>query len=178
MNEVNSKTHWKNQFQYDYLGAYSLVGGIDLVLTIKSLAKEMVTGPGGRKEELLVCQFHEDVKPMILNKTNCKIIEDLYNTPYTEDWPGKKIQLYIKSGVKFGNETTDALRIREKAPVVDPEKIKLKELSSKVIAALDQYAGEDVESIRAELQAKNKEKKIDIKYLESVLSRLSTPKAS
>ena len=28
-------THWKNQFNYDYLGAYSLPDGKDIILTLK-----------------------------------------------------------------------------------------------------------------------------------------------
>ena len=39
-------THWKNQFNYDYLGAYSLSGGKDIVLTIKRDKK----GNGYRNE--------------------------------------------------------------------------------------------------------------------------------
>ena len=35
-------THWKNQFNYDYLGAYSLPDGKDIVLTIKEMKKENV----------------------------------------------------------------------------------------------------------------------------------------
>lgn len=37
--------------------------------------KEMVTGANGQKSECFVAYFHENVKPMILNKTNCKAIE-------------------------------------------------------------------------------------------------------
>lgn len=167
------KTHWKKQFNYDYLGAYSLADGKDIVLTIKTLTKEMVTGAGGREEQLLVCRFFEDVKPMILNKTNCKIIEDIYKTPYVEEWIGKKIQLYVQSGIKFGKEVTDALRIREKAPEVDPVKVEFKQLSAKVIKALSEYSGEDAADIRADLQAKQKDKKLDSKYLKTILSKLT-----
>ena len=73
-------THWKNQFNYDYLGAYSLSDGKDIVLTIKETKKEMVTGANGQKSECFVAYFHENVKPMILNKTNCKAIEKMYKT--------------------------------------------------------------------------------------------------
>lgn len=32
-------THWKNQFNYDYLGVYSLPDGKDIILTIKETKK-------------------------------------------------------------------------------------------------------------------------------------------
>lgn len=112
---MENKTHWKKQFNYDYLGSYSIDEGKDLVLTIKSTTKEMVANTGGKKEECFVCYFKETKKPMILNRTNCKAIESLYS-PYIEDWADKKIILYVEKGVKaFGNEV-DALRVRNKYP--------------------------------------------------------------
>ena len=37
-------THWKTQFNYDYLGAYSLPDGKDIILTIRETKKEQVVG--------------------------------------------------------------------------------------------------------------------------------------
>lgn len=102
-------THWKNQFNYDYLGAYSLSDGKDIVLTIKETKKEMVTGANGQKSECFVAYFHENVKPMILNKTNCKAIEKMYKTPNIEEWVDKQIQIGVARINAFG-ETTDCLR--------------------------------------------------------------------
>ena len=104
-------THWKNQFNYDYLGAYSLSDGKDIVLTIKETKKEMVTGANGQKSECFVAYFHENVKPMILNKTNCKAIEKMYKTPNIEEWVDKQIQIGVARINAFG-ETTDCLRVR------------------------------------------------------------------
>ena len=59
-------THWKNQFNYDYLGVYSLPDGKDIILTIKETKKEVVTGVNGQKSECFVAYFHENVKPMII----------------------------------------------------------------------------------------------------------------
>lgn len=113
--ETDKKTHWKKNFNYDYLGAYSLPEGKDIVVTIKHCKKEMVKGVGGRKEECFVAYFTDANKPMILNRTNCKIISKLYETPYIEDWAGKKIQLYVASVEAFG-DVTDALRVRDFKP--------------------------------------------------------------
>ena len=117
------KTHWKKEFNYDYLGSYSLENGKDVLLTIDKVKKEKVTGSNGKKEDCLVCSFVEKfdwVKPMILNRTNCKTIESLYNTPYIEEWGGKVIQIGVSRVSAFGDEV-DALRIRNKKPVTLPE---------------------------------------------------------
>lgn len=114
--ETLTKTHWKKLFNYDYLGSYSFTTKEDKILTIKSLKKEDVTGTGGKKENLLVCRFKENEKPMILNRTNCKAITKAYGTPNVEDWIGKRIAVYVLDGIKVGNEVTDGLRIRSEAP--------------------------------------------------------------
>ncbi|MBR5808841.1 MAG: hypothetical protein IKY39_01870 [Clostridia bacterium] len=111
--------HWKKMFNPDYIGAYELEEGQELILTIKTVQPEMVTGDRGRKEELLVARFEENVKPMILNKTNCKTIQKIYRTPEIEKWMGKKIQIYATT-TTFGGEVVECLRIRDKAPVIEP----------------------------------------------------------
>lgn len=109
------KTHWKKLQNPDYLGAYSLEPGKDIVLTIKSIGREIVTGAEGKKDECTVAHLHENVKPMILNATNSKTIEKIYKTPYIEEWIDCKIQVYA-TPVKVGKETVEALRIRPIAP--------------------------------------------------------------
>ena len=108
-------THWKKLTNPDYLGAYSLENGQEIVLTIKSVRNEMVTGNGGKKEECTVCHFVENVKPMILNASNINIISKIYSTPYIEEWSGKKIQIGSERVNAFG-EITEALRIRNVIP--------------------------------------------------------------
>jgi hypothetical protein len=115
MSKVEEKTHWKKNFNYDYMGAYSLPDGKDVVVTIKELKKEKVKGAKGKKEDCVVCYFIDSDKPMILNKTNCRTIEKLYGTPFVEDWGGKKIQLYSAKVDAFG-DVTDALRVRDFKP--------------------------------------------------------------
>lgn len=120
-----TKTHWKSQFNYDYLGAYSLPDGKDIILTIDFARKEMITGNNGKKEECLICYFKESVKPMVINKTNCKTIEKLYNTPYIEDWGGHVIQVGASKVDAFG-ERVDALRVRKFPPKLNkPDKEKV-----------------------------------------------------
>ena len=110
-----SETHWKKLINPDYLGAYSLDPGKDMVLTIKVVRKEMVTGADGKKEECIVCYWQEDQKPMILNVTNCKMIAKLLKTPYIEKWAGHRIQIGAEMVSAFG-EKVEALRVRKNLP--------------------------------------------------------------
>ena len=110
-----SKTHWKKTMNPDYLGAYALEPGQELILTIKHIQEETVTGPDGKKEQCSVIHFVERVKPMILNATNAKAIAKVIGSPYIEDWYGRKIQVYSATVRAFG-EMVDALRVRDFAP--------------------------------------------------------------
>ena len=110
-----SETHWKRLINPDYLSAYSLDPGKDMVLTIRQVKKEMVTGADGKKEECIVCYWQEEQKPMILNVTNCKMIAKLLKTPYIERWAGHRIQIGAEVVSAFG-EKVEALRVRKSLP--------------------------------------------------------------
>lgn len=111
-------THWKKLTNPDYLGAYSLEAGQDIVLTIDRVQVETVTGPEGKKEECMVCHWAEREKPMILNSTNAKMIQKLLKTPYIEEWSGHKIQIGVEMVKAFG-EIVDALRVRSFLPAAE-----------------------------------------------------------
>ena len=115
------KTHWKKLTNPDYLGAYALEEGKDIVLTIGYVREEKVTGTDGKKDDCVVCHFSERVKPMILNATNMKTITKLLGTPYIEDWAGHKIQIGVEKVKAFG-DVVDALRIRKFLPVENKPK--------------------------------------------------------
>ena len=110
-------THWKKLTNPDYLGAYALQPGQELIVTIKSVANEVVTGTDGKKETCSVMHFVEDVKPLVLNATNSKTITKLLKTPYIEHWKGRKIQLYVENGIKAFGDIVDAIRVRPFLPV-------------------------------------------------------------
>ena len=110
-----SETHWKKLINPDYLGAYSLDPGKDMILTIRQVTKEMVTGADGKKEECIVCYWQEEQKPMILNVTNCKMIAKLLKSPYIERWAGHRIQIGAEVVSAFG-EKVEALRVRKQLP--------------------------------------------------------------
>ncbi len=111
-------THWKKLHNPDYLGSYAFDPEEEKIATVQSVGLEMVVGPDGKKEECIVARFREpDIKPMILNATNCKIISKMYGTPHIEKWTGRRVQIFVEQVRAFG-ELVDALRIRPKEPQV------------------------------------------------------------
>lgn len=118
------KTHYKNFYNPNYLGGYSIEPGKELIATISSAIVEEVVGQGGKKEDCFVLHFAEDIKPMILNKTNSKAISKVAGSPYVEDWAGTRIQIYFDPSIKFGRETVGGLRVRETAPKEETYKCK------------------------------------------------------
>lgn len=135
------KTHWKKLQNPDYLGAYAFEPGQEIVATIKTVQQEMVTGADGKKENCTVLHFVEpNIKPMILNATNAKIITKLYKTPYIEDWEGRLIQIYVDRVRAFG-DVVDALRIRPFIPKVHAKRAVCKDCG----AIIEPFGGKSAE---------------------------------
>ena len=109
-------THWKKTMNPDYLGAWALQPGEEPILTIQSVATEKVIGSDGKKEDCTVMRY-KGIGPgkMILNVTNCKAIEKVTGTPYTEQWKGAQIQVYAERVKAFG-DVVEAIRIRPHKP--------------------------------------------------------------
>mgnify|MGYP003312586464 CR=1 FL=1 len=128
-------TMWKKTINKDYIGSWDLCIGADandkpiykdMILTIKDVKQELVTDMEkvktnrnfkATKEELskeeLLIYFEEFPKPMIIHaKTNFQGLETATSTPFIERWIGKKICVYVETGVKAFGTVTDALRIK------------------------------------------------------------------
>ena len=136
-------THWKKLTNPNYLGAYAFEQGEEKTGTIDYVKAEMVKGADGKEEECIVCHFREkDLKPLILNKTNCKTISKLYNTPYIENWAGKKITMCVKQVKAFG-DVTDAVRVKSKVTGTKVQEIKCEECGQ-IIKGMGQYGPEFV----------------------------------
>lgn len=119
-----SKTHWKRLVNPNYLGAYSIEDGKDLVLTIRAVTQEDIVGENGRKESGMIARFVEPSKPMILNKTNAKMLQKLARSPFIEDWLGMRIALYATT-TKFGSDVVECLRIRPFVPKGAPASVQI-----------------------------------------------------
>lgn len=112
-------THWGKTRDVNYLGAWDVQPGQDLILTIAKIGQETVENPAeNTKEVKTVIHFAEQgFKPMVLNTTNKKAIATALDTPYIENWVGHPIAIFVKRVKAFGKEN-DALRVRDKAPDV------------------------------------------------------------
>lgn len=111
MSEKETVTHWKKLTNPNYIGAHDFQPGQELTVTIQSVSKENVKGADGKEEQCIVARLVKAQKPLILNKTNCKIIQKVLGTPYIEKWAGGKIILYVANVKAFG-EMVDAIRVK------------------------------------------------------------------
>lgn len=109
-------THWKKLTNPNYIGSHDFQPGQELTVVIESVSNEMVKcfdGKGIKEESCIVAKLRGAKKPLILNKTNCKIISRNLDTPYIEQWSGSSITLYVAKVKAFG-ESVEAIRIKAK----------------------------------------------------------------
>lgn len=100
-----------------YLGHWDVPDGGDLILTIDKIYQEDVHNQRGT-EKKPVMYFREDVKPMIVNKTNNDTITKLHGKrTKANTWSGKKIALY--EAPESRSEDGYALRVRPYLPKTD-----------------------------------------------------------
>lgn len=151
------KTHWHKIDNPNYLGAYSLLDGREnpqITATIEKVVEEQVKTDRGA--EMCRVAYLKGLKPMILNNTNCKIIEKMYNTPYIEDWAGKNITIYVAKIKAFGDEV-DALRIKKEAPKQFKKLINNSEDWNNVLKGL--RSGYTMDQVRAKFVVSNEQEK-------------------
>lgn len=113
---MSEYVHWRNLSDTSHLRAEIFLPGEEKVLTIAKVVREEVNNGNGKKEERPVAYFMEtNILPMVLNVTNCKVIEKIYDTGNVNDWVGKKIQVYTTK-TKVGKENVPCLRVRPYVP--------------------------------------------------------------
>lgn len=123
------ETHWKQNFNYKYTGAYELNAGECKTVTISKTCREEVSSTKGDKQLCFIAYFQGSSKPMVLNKTNCKIIAKMYGS-MIERWIGKQIIIEAKAVKAFG-EVVEALRVKHTIPKAETINTK------KLIMAID-----------------------------------------
>lgn len=117
---MTDKTHYRKAFNSPYLSSADIVEPV--VLTIKNVRLQ------GDQTKKTKDQFNtayfveneirrgEQLKPMILNATNSKILKQLTGSPYIDDWQNVRVTVYVDHNVRFGKETMEGLRISPQAP--------------------------------------------------------------
>lgn len=108
--------HWRNEFKSNYLGSHLLTDGQDKILTIKKVVADDLQATDGTKKHSLVAYFVENELPMVLNKTNCRIIAKMLKENDYTKWAGHRIAVYVDHNVKAFGDVVDGLRIRPKVP--------------------------------------------------------------
>jgi hypothetical protein len=125
-------THWRQLVDPHYIGAYALPNGADLTVTIERVQREEITLAG--KQESHTVMYLKGHKPMILNATNSRSIQQLYG-PYIEQWAGKRLTLYA-STARLDGELVECLRIRPAVPAPSKKGIS----AARLARALEQVA--------------------------------------
>jgi len=130
---TEKKHHYRNVFKSDHLSSADLEDFIEqgkpLVFTIKEVkqykgvagADGKLTGQvlvAGKKMDANVAIFKENIKPLVLNATNSKIVKSFAKgSSFVEDWTDIVVELYIDENVKsVTGGTTQGVRIRPVQP--------------------------------------------------------------
>jgi len=93
-----------------------------VIVTVNKIGKINIAKEGDRPEEKWAVRFREFNKPMLLNSTNIKLLENACRSDDTDDWVGKEVILYTDNSVSFGGQIVGGLRIRKQqaAPTRKP----------------------------------------------------------
>jgi len=150
------ETHWKKLSNPNYLGSWDFQKGEERTLTISRVVQEEVVDmekvkkDAKAKKSCIVAYFRENSKPMILNKTNCKTIQELYKTPIIEKWAGCAITIKVEKVRAFG-KMEEALRVKNEIdePQAEPEPIPIPLCHdcNNEITAFDKYTAEQIAAV-------------------------------
>lgn len=88
------------------------VGEDGLILTIKGFKVETLKSDEG-EEDKVVMYFNEDVKPMVLNRTNSQLVAQATGAKVAGDAVGKQVVVYNDMTVSFGGKVTGGLRVKK-----------------------------------------------------------------
>lgn len=112
------KTHWKKVVSDpNYIGEGDFEPKEEKILTIARVnSGETVVTAEGKSTKAVIHWQEKEYKPMILNVARSKNIEKVVGSPFFEDWPNHKIQLYIEHGIKAFGEVVSAVRVRPYKP--------------------------------------------------------------
>lgn len=86
--------------------------GTGKTVTIDRIEQENVAGENQPEEMKYVMYFKEAQKGLVLNWTNLQLAASVCGSEETDDWPGKKIELYEDPNISFGGKLVGGVRIR------------------------------------------------------------------
>ena len=109
---METQTHWRKGDPSDYLMSWDVEG--ELHATIIKVEKKN-TKIRGQEKLCRIAYFKEsNLKPMIINVVNGKIIEKALGSFHIEKWANVNIPviLFVDENTKFGKEVTRGLRFK------------------------------------------------------------------
>jgi len=127
-----------------YLGHWDVPEDGDLIVTIDHFEKnELRSGPTAPAEMKHIC-FFKDAKPMVVNKTNLKLLAEALGSDKFEDWEGETVALWAApvpqadsgKGLRFRpyRPKVDEIRCQECGKVITDVTVDGKTYKAKVIA--------------------------------------------
>lgn len=144
----------------DYLGVIDFAPNAEPVLTIDALYNGEITLSQGKQKKKVITFVEErvpginEVRPLVLNRTNWKTLKKLFGEMTAATLKGKKIQLYLQSGVRNPGtkEIGSGIRIRDKIPTA----------GAKYVAPKCEECGKDITGLGSftpeQIAQKNKER--------------------
>ena len=139
----------------EYIGVEDIEPGTEPVLTIAALYNGMITLARG-KERHDVIAFKEEtipgsikqVRPLVVNATNRKMLRRLFKATTADALVGKKIKLYIDPTVRNPStgEKEGGIRVRDYVPKTESAAAKVIKCATcgKQITGVGTYSAEDV----------------------------------
>jgi len=79
------------------------------ILKIKRITREEV---GDDQTDKFALNFDGNYKPLLLNKTNIRVLVELYGSKSGE-WIGKPIHVYLDENVSYGGKRVGGLRLKK-----------------------------------------------------------------
>lgn len=114
------KTHYRKAFNSPYLSSADIVE--PTVLTVKNVSLDP-DKTKRTKDKFNTAYFvektirqGEELKPMILNAHNSRVMKDLAKSAFIDDWANIPITVYVDQNVRFGRDTVEGLRISTEPP--------------------------------------------------------------
>jgi hypothetical protein len=114
-NVSKDKTHYRKAFHSPYLSSADIVGPTPLKIARVVLEKDKTKKTQDHFNTAYFADKFirpgEELKPMILNAHNSKIMRELAGSHFIDDWNDIMVTVYVDPNVRFGKDTVEGLRI-------------------------------------------------------------------
>jgi len=165
---MEKKDHFRKVYKSDHLGVADLEdlkeNNIPLIFTIKEVKQELNFSVAGKKGDFNIAYFNQNIKPLVLNATNSKIVKSFASnkSPYVQDWKNIPVELYIDYSVKMKGDVVGGVRI---SPVQPKVQVKEKPFFIEDNFEKAKQAGATIEKIKEIYQITNE---VEQKFLDYV----------